>query len=230
MKLIVNADDYGLTEGVSEGIIYSHLHGIVTSTTVLANSDNLKHHALKTKNCPNLGFGIHFTLTVNKPLSNGKTIVDENGNFFRERTVDFNKMDDNEIREEFKLQFQAFVDAFGKLPTHIDSHHHIHRHEKIIPIIQEFSKQYNIVIRGHNEYEFIGSFYNDNVTVEYLLQLLQENLHKPALEIMAHPAFCDIALSNCSSYATKRLEEINVLCHPTIKQFIKDNNIELVTF
>ena len=68
MKLIINADDFGYSNGVNYGIIDAFKNGILTSTTCLTNMPGFNHAIQLAKENPNLGIGIHLTLTCGKPL------------------------------------------------------------------------------------------------------------------------------------------------------------------
>ena len=85
-KLIVNADDFGLSEAVNYGIISAYKNGIVRSTTIMAGMPAFDHAVELLKENKGLGCGVHMTLSLNKPVLNyHKTIVDENGNFYRRK-------------------------------------------------------------------------------------------------------------------------------------------------
>src|SRR5205823_13974693 len=62
-KLIVTADDFGLTEGVNQGIIEAHCRGIVTSTSLMANGGAFEHAVARAREAPRLGIGAHLNLT-----------------------------------------------------------------------------------------------------------------------------------------------------------------------
>ena len=129
-RLIVNADDYGLTRGVSRGIREAHLHGIVSSTTAMMNMpgvvEDLGHAQVET---PRLGLGVHLVLTAGRPiLSPGqiRTLVSTSGDF--RALPDFirtcNQLDLEQVRREWVAQIEGFIAATGKTPDHLDSHHH----------------------------------------------------------------------------------------------------------
>src|SRR5437773_6430372 len=82
-RLIVNADDFGLTPLVSAGILTAHRHGIVSSTTTLVTVaiDDDSVSALRDSG---LGVGLHVNLTLGRPLSRGRSLVDAKGRFVRE--------------------------------------------------------------------------------------------------------------------------------------------------
>src|SRR5438874_8369963 len=82
-RLIVNADDFGLTPGVSAGILAAHRHGIVTSTTMLVNRDVPKDTVARALDA-GLGLGLHVNLTLGRPLTRGASLADEAGAFVRD--------------------------------------------------------------------------------------------------------------------------------------------------
>ena len=112
-KLIVNADDFGLSEAVNYGIISAYKYGIVRSTTAMANMLWFEHAMELLKENKNLGCGVHRTLSCYKPvLSNLKTIVDENGYFIRRITNKIlESMDLDEVYNEFCAQIEKVKNA-----------------------------------------------------------------------------------------------------------------------
>ena len=82
-RLIVNADDFGLTSGVSAGILAAHRHGIVSSTTVLATAAIDAESVSALRDC-GLGVGLHVNLTLGRPLSGARSLVGPDGRFVRD--------------------------------------------------------------------------------------------------------------------------------------------------
>src|SRR5438093_11590397 len=82
-KLIVNADDFGLTPGVSRGILAAHRHGIVTSSTVLVTGDVEKPLLAEARD-QGLKLGLHVNFTLGKPLTHGGSLVGSDGRFVRD--------------------------------------------------------------------------------------------------------------------------------------------------
>ena len=86
-KLIVNADDFGLTEGNTIAHVLAHEDGILTSTTLMVNMPFAPLAVSLAKKHPKLGIGIHLVLTMGRPLLEGpKSFTDENGNFRKQGT------------------------------------------------------------------------------------------------------------------------------------------------
>ncbi|MCC6259580.1 MAG: ChbG/HpnK family deacetylase, partial [Anaerolineales bacterium] len=129
-QLIVNADDYGRTRAVSRAIRAAHANGIVTSTTCMMNLRGVADEiALAQKETPKLGLGVHLTLTADQPLVKREalpSITDANGNFLKLNifSARLSQINPAEVKLEWRAQIEAFLQAAGQKPTHLDSHHH----------------------------------------------------------------------------------------------------------
>jgi chitin disaccharide deacetylase len=130
-RLIVNGDDFGLTEGVSRGILAAHQHGLVTSTTALMNVPGAEAALLEARRtCPSLGLGVHLVLTSGKPLlpvKEGSSLTGGTERFYRveEFISHLADLDLAEVRAEWLAQIKRFVTITGQAPDHLDSHHHV---------------------------------------------------------------------------------------------------------
>ncbi len=129
--LIVNADDYGRTPGVSRGIRRAHAQGIVTSTTALMNMPGIEED-LRTamRETPDLGLGVHLVLTSGSPLlPAGRLGSITGGRGIFPGWEDFQRIlpgvDPEQASAEWDLQIQKFIDLTGRNPDHLDSHHHV---------------------------------------------------------------------------------------------------------
>ena len=130
-QLIVNADDFGFSPGVNQGILKAHREGIVSSTTVMVNLDYAEEGvATLLEEAPDIGIGLHINLTFGKPVSpveNVKSLVDDDGHFYLETQlldVAFS-FDSDELYEEIAAQIERFIAIVGRYPTHLDSHYHV---------------------------------------------------------------------------------------------------------
>ena len=74
IQLVVNADDFGLTQSVNAGIVEAHGHGILTSTTLLANGAAFDGAVEAARNARGLGVGVHLNLTEGRPVSNPRDV------------------------------------------------------------------------------------------------------------------------------------------------------------
>lgn len=129
-RLIINADDYGHTKGASEGIRRAHLQGIVSSTTVMMNRPAALTELGCLKDlCPKLGLGMHLVFTTGNPVlpaSAIPTLVRPDGSFFKLDGLlgAIDRIKINEVRAEWHAQLELFEKTTGRLPDHLDSHHH----------------------------------------------------------------------------------------------------------
>jgi predicted glycoside hydrolase/deacetylase ChbG (UPF0249 family) len=147
--LIVNADDYGLTEGISRGILHAHRHGVVTSTSVLANAPALDRVAGWLREQPTLGVGVHLALVGEDPplLSTREipTLIDGRGRFpaswrsFLLRAA-ARRIDRADLRRELGAQIER-VRGLGVRPTHLDTHQHLHLWPLVAAVVTELASE-----------------------------------------------------------------------------------------
>jgi predicted glycoside hydrolase/deacetylase ChbG (UPF0249 family) len=139
--LIVNADDFGLTTGISNGILQAHSEGIVTSTSVLAVGPAFERTAPLLADVPSLGVGVHLAAVGEDPpllaAHEIPTLVDRKGRLpgsWREFTVRAlaGRVDPDDLHREFSAQFER-VEGLGIPITHLDTHQHLH----LWPIVRE---------------------------------------------------------------------------------------------
>lgn len=187
-RLIVNADDYGRSPEISDGIRLAYKYGIVTSTTCMMNIPSTAEDIrLAVKEVPGLGLGVHLVLTMGKPVlphEAVKSITDANGDFFK--YVPFVKNLPNlqveEVKAEWRSQIDAFVRAAGKKPDHLDSHHHSsYFSPEMFRGMLELAKEYDCPIR----FPFTGGEYGElKPTEPHVPTLIKEfNPRRPNLFI-----------------------------------------------
>ena len=143
--LIVSADDYGLTERVSEGILDAHEHGVVTSASVIAVAPAFESAAKRLRDVPTLGVGAHFTVVgEDPPLLSAREIpslVDKRGNFwptwraFVPRAA-ARRIDPDDLRREFTAQLDAIKSA-GLVVDHFDTHQNVHLWPSVSDVLLE---------------------------------------------------------------------------------------------
>jgi predicted glycoside hydrolase/deacetylase ChbG (UPF0249 family) len=131
-RLVVNADDFGQSPGVSRGIVRAHREGVVTSTSVLGNCTDLPAACALLAEAPTLGVGVHLTLVGGRPISPvGRvgSLTDAQGSFPR-RAQDFftswmkGHIQVDEIETEFDAQVARLRDA-GLPLDHLNTHRHL---------------------------------------------------------------------------------------------------------
>lgn len=120
--LIVNADDFGLSKGQNYGIIEACRNGIVTSTTALVNGQAIDHAVQLSRDEPSLAIGMHFVLTMGKPLTAmpGLTRDGVLGKWIWQLAEE-DALPLEEITQELASQYLRFIELFGRKPTHLDT-------------------------------------------------------------------------------------------------------------
>ncbi|MDQ0201487.1 chitin disaccharide deacetylase [Neobacillus ginsengisoli] len=221
IKLIVNADDFGLSRGVNNGIIDSYLYGIVNSTSMMMNMSGTEHALHLAKKYPELRVGIHLVLTCGRPiLEDVPSLVDENGQFKSLSIFMAKNISLDELEREWNAQIERFIHS-GLNPTHFDSHHHVHTLIELSPVVKRLSEKFGIPVRRNGSIGIDGvesladltlfDFYGEGVTPHYFTNLPARLQDGVTVEIMCHPAYLDNNLLKGSSYTYKRLVELDIL-------------------
>lgn len=223
IQLIVNADDFGFSSGVNYGIIDTHLNGIVNSATMMMNMEGTEHAIQLAKEHPSLQVGIHLVLTCGKPLLQDVGSLTNEEGFFHSLSELHLKKDSvhlEEVEREWTAQIEKFLSS-GVPLTHMDSHHHVHTIEELLPVVQLLSKKYSLPVRANGGDQIQGvepfsdvalfDFYGDGLEATYFDNLKESFTQPIKIEVMAHPAYLDTALLNGSSYTYKRIEEVDIL-------------------
>lgn len=131
-RLVVNADDFGWTRGVTDGILRAHKEGIVTSTSLLANQSGSEYAIGQMRYAPRLGVGIHLNLCSGTPVlpsSQVRSLVGTDGKFLPVgemlRRLAWWRVSSREIEAEFRAQIR-WARERGVEISHADSHYHVH--------------------------------------------------------------------------------------------------------
>jgi predicted glycoside hydrolase/deacetylase ChbG (UPF0249 family) len=243
--LIVNADDFGLTPGVSRGILDAHERGIVTSTTVLVNR-TIAPATLERLGASRLGVGLHLNLTLGAPVTDARrvpSLVDGEGRFLRDAREAAARARADEARIELGYQIDAFRAMLGRFPTHLDTHHHVGRHEPILTLVLEFARALKVPVRSQDDAvraaarrlrlrtpdHFMGESGPEPYwSAERVLEHLRA-LPPGVSEFMTHPGYYgeDLAYSR---YGKQREVEVAGLTDPRAREAVEREGIRLAHF
>ena len=150
-NLIVNADDLGWTDGVNRGILEAFHHGIVTSTSLLANGAAFAGGVEAARSAPGLGVGVHLNLSDGPPVADRETVtslLNDDGKFaggpesllLRRARRGLRLA---EVESEWDAQIQKVRHA-GIAPTHLDGHKHVHMLPGLFEIALKLAKRHDI--------------------------------------------------------------------------------------
>ena len=146
-RLIVNADDFGLTSGVNRAIVEAHARGIVTSATLMANASAFSEAVALSKSAPELSVGCHVVLVDGSPVSDPKQIsslLRPDGKFHDSlstfaRLALQGKLRANEIEAEVVSQIRR-LQAAGISVSHVDTHKHTHMFRPVLRAVLSAAK------------------------------------------------------------------------------------------
>ncbi len=190
-KLIITADDYGMSRAVNDAIDAGIAAGLITSTNVMTNMPLYKE-AIKLKGKENLSVGIHWVLACGKPVlpaSQIPTLVAENGEFYpypefrkrlRKKQISF-----ADIKKELLAQYQLYFDLMGQ-PDYWNTHQNTHVDFGIYRLFVDTAAELGInKMRSHQRIYVKGS---DDAHKMPLIWRLAEPVKSKMLDIWQHNA------------------------------------------
>jgi chitin disaccharide deacetylase len=136
--LVVNADDFGFTPDVNEGIIEASRHGILTATTLMANGEAFDDAVRLARDNPQLDIGCHLVLIGGRSLVTGKELPGTLTQFLcalAARQIP--------IYEEMKAQVRRILQS-GIRPTHLDTHKHTHLAPPVLEAVARIGEEFGI--------------------------------------------------------------------------------------
>jgi predicted glycoside hydrolase/deacetylase ChbG (UPF0249 family) len=224
--LIVNADDFGRSARINEGIVQAHEHGIVTSASLMVRWPAAAAAATYAASHPSLSVGLHFDL-CEWSFADGEWSASYEVLAGSERSS---------VQAELERQLEAFSELVGRRPTHLDSHQHVHRDEPVRSALQAAGARLRVPVReGAPGITYRGDFYGqdgrgapyqEGISRERLIAIIR-SLPAGTTELGCHPA-AEPELE--SSYAHERPVELSVLCDPAVAAAVRDERVELCTF
>jgi hopanoid biosynthesis associated protein HpnK len=150
-RLIVNADDFGLTEAINRGVVAAHRDGIVTAASLIACGPAFEHAVTLAKETPTLDVGVHLTLTQLAPASPPETVptlVDAHGRlpadvFELARRYLRGGLVRADVRAELEAQIAKVV-ATGLSISHLDGHEHVHVLPGVARVVADLAAAHGI--------------------------------------------------------------------------------------
>lgn len=223
--LVVNADDFGMSPGVSRGIIAAHAQGIVTSTSLMVRPPSAADAVAMSREYPTLGLGLHVDIGEWEYIDGDWRLIYE--------VVPL--LDEAAVADEIHRQYERFRELAGREPTHIDSHQHIHREPPVREHLLALAKRIGVPLRhctpglhyasvyGQTAY---GDPYPEAITVDVLLDVLKD-LPMGVSELACHPGDAsDVE----TKYRSERTVEQQILCDPIVRAAVEREEITLCSF
>ena len=207
-QLIVNADDFGLTQQVSRAILDAHREGIVTSTTLMANGGAFDAAVSMGRREYTLGIGVHLNLTEGVPVSEARkirTLTNLKGRLYLTPPLLLMGIMTRQVKlaeVEIELWQQILkVLGAGILPTHLDGHKHVHILPGVSDIVIRLAQEFSIPsircpseaapkiptsLQSRNSWTAAAKQYLVGRTVSVFARRFEEKLAKAGLLSPAH--------------------------------------------
>jgi predicted glycoside hydrolase/deacetylase ChbG (UPF0249 family) len=224
--LIVNADDFGLSPGVNQGIVTAHEQGIVTSASLMVRWPAAVAAAAFGRDHPAFSLGLHLDLGE-CTFRNGRLKL-----LYEVVSLD----DSAAVARELARQLDQFQALAGREPTHLDSHQHVHRWEPVRSLAAEAARRLRIPLRHCcPAVRYCGDFYGQTdegaslpeaIRLDRLIQILT-GVPPGITEVVCHPGFGEDLET---MYREERAQELAVLCDPRVREALAVAGIELCSF
>jgi predicted glycoside hydrolase/deacetylase ChbG (UPF0249 family) len=255
--LIPNADDFGYTRDVNEGIIHAHRQGILTATTLMATGAAFDHAVSLARENPMLDIGVHLVLVGSEGFP--PTVAQLIQQIARRRI---------RIYDQLAAQVRK-VQSAGIQPTHLDTHKHTHLLPPVLNAVARIASEFQIPwVRRPFDLPLHGGdvpwprqavskalgfaragfqraltrhgcrtndhFAGFQLTGHYdaaELACLIRNLPEGLTEFMCHPGFCTQELQAARTRLKEsRRRELDALTSPEVRQAIQESNVTLARY
>jgi predicted glycoside hydrolase/deacetylase ChbG (UPF0249 family) len=224
--VIVNADDFGQSPGINQGIMQAYEQGIVTSASLMVRWPAAAAAAAYSRRHADLSLGLHVDCGEYAFRGGAWVPVYE--------VVPVH--DEHAVAAEVARQLATFRRLVGRDPSHIDSHQHVHRREPLRTLLLEMAQELAVPLRHYTTaVHYCGDFYGQTaegaalpgiISVEGLTTILAR-LPQGYSEVGCHPALaCDLD----TMYRHERIAEMHVLCAPQIRTVVATLHLELCSF
>jgi len=175
-NLIINADDFGISHAANLAVVELYKSGKISSATIMVNLGETSEEAIFLAKDNNIPVGLHFNLTLGRPLSKDvSTLCNSKEEFYHRRDFELRlfRLRGKDIQKELHNQFE-FLLSRGIQPTHIDSHQHIHNWPWIFLQVVNFAVSRKTALRVVKEP--IVVFNLKGVTLSMVIQLIRKSI------------------------------------------------------
>jgi predicted glycoside hydrolase/deacetylase ChbG (UPF0249 family) len=224
----VNADDFARSTGINEGILKSHLEGIVSTTTAMMNLKDAQASLISAAaRAPHLGFGVHLNITYGNPISSTdqvSTLLNEEGTFrdFHELLTTPKNMDIEHVECEWRNQIEYFLETNVPL-DHLDSHHHAAAFSKeLFELFLDLAVEYGCGVRNPKPIDLdelnLHALYSEGMMdfIQHEAQIMMQQNEVPHPEGFLASFFAEKATLEHLRNLLQKLKPgvYELMCHP----------------
>ena len=242
IRLAVNADDFGFTHDVNQGIVEAHRHGILTSTTLMANGAAFDHAVELARATPSLDIGCHLTLIGGDALTGAalpRSIAELLRALAQGRIA---------VYEELAAQVRK-IKAAGIVPTHLDTHKHTHLAPAVLRAVARISREFGIpwvrrpmapfplsyawmaMLSGCRTADHFTGFRLTGRMGPVEMERAIRKLPDGFIEFMCHPGYCTAELRAAPTRLKEsRQRELEALLSPSVRRAVDERGIVLTPF
>jgi predicted glycoside hydrolase/deacetylase ChbG (UPF0249 family) len=248
--MIINADDYGLSDGICRAVHDLFDAGAISSTTLMVAAEGAVDRCQRWKVEQFVGrVGVHLQLTNGIPLmpaSEVPSLIERRSGRFG-RPDAFSTLDMDEVEREWRAQIERAFELLRGKPSHLDSHHGAHHEPGLADVFIQLAMEFDLPVRDrtamleHNpEARLLGS---DVVVYDWtarglssddLAAALEDALQKSecdqVIEVVTHPSYIDDELAHVSSLTTLRDLDRSALLRFRRSTWLKNRGMHLVSF
>jgi predicted glycoside hydrolase/deacetylase ChbG (UPF0249 family) len=216
--VIFNAEDFGCSRGINRGVIEAHERGVVTSASLVVEAAATQEAVELARRHPRLALGLDVSFTdESRPL------------------IDLE--DPAACRAELWRQYARFRELTGRKPSHLDSHHHVHRHAVRRRLFEELADAEGLPLRDRPPVTFKGGFYGqwehgvfdpEKVSLAALERILRHEIEGGLYELACHPGYFDPAFE--AVYHREREHELRTLTDPRLPALLAELGLRLISF
>ncbi len=256
MKLLVQSDDYGITRAVAQGCLHGIKHGIVRNTGMFANMPWIEECVEWIRPyLDQIAFGIDLNASTGPSILGHEklpTLTHEDGTFLgsrenraldtEENGHDHLKEHRDELYAEFKAQIERYIELVGHKPDYI--HNHAYGTNTTDEVTRTLAKEYGILCSvgvmdrpevkeaGMGWYVYGGGpeAQLGEKPIEYITQDKGNILNSEYAYIVSHCGYADAELFGLTSFTLCRPKDLECMCSEEVKNWVKENNIELISF
>ena len=208
-RVIVNGDDFGASLGINRGIVEAHERGVLTSASLMVDGPASAQAVARARANPALSVGLHLELDSSEP---------------------------GRAAPQCERQLARFLDLTGAPPTHVDSHHDVHRDPRVLPYVLALARSVGVPVRGHSAVRHVGKFYGqwggvthaERIGVDGFMRVLDAEIGPDVTELSCHPGYVEPGFD--SSYLAEREIELRTLCDPRVRHALHKREIQLIGF
>ena len=177
MKLILNADDFGMTAAYNKAVLEAYSRGILKSASICANGDAFEQAVNEIiPKCNDLSVGVHLNIIEGKSLANCSMLTDKTGEFNNGYVALILKSMNKQFMEQIEREFRAQIEKIqSKVKVdHIDSHVHTHAIPNIFKLVVKLAKEYDIpYVRTQFEKPYLVPSLSKHLNTKYPVNILK---------------------------------------------------------